>query len=46
MDVSTTGELLVANPMLEPDMTSLWHLHEPGVLANLAGRFARDEPYT
>jgi len=26
MDLATTGELLVANPTLEPDMTSLWHL--------------------
>jgi myosin heavy subunit len=40
------GELLTCNPSLEADMTSLWHLHEPGVLHNLRGRFERLEPYT
>ena len=40
------GALHPVNPTLEQDMTSLWHLHEPGILANLAGRFDRDEPYT
>lgn len=46
VDVAKQGELLAVNPNLEADMTSLWHLHEPGVLANLEGRFRRDEPYT
>lgn len=46
VDLAAHGELFTVNPSLEPDMTSLWYLHEPGVLANLAGRFARDEPYT
>ena len=27
-------------------MTSLWHLHEPGILHNLHGRFQADQPYT
>ena len=40
------GELLTCNPSLEADMTSLWHLHEPGVLHNLRGRFEKLEPYT
>jgi myosin heavy subunit len=46
IELSVHGELFAVNPTLEPDMTSLWYLHEPGVLANLAGRFAKDEPYT
>ena len=27
-------------------MTSLWYLHEPGILHNLKGRYAAAEPYT
>lgn len=46
IDMAKDGELFTVNPSLEPDMTSLWYLHEPGILANLAGRFALDEPYT
>jgi len=34
------------NPSLETDMTSLWYLHEPGILHNLKGRYAETEPYT
>ena len=44
--MATGGELLTCNPSLEADMTSLWHLHEPGVLHNLRGRFENLEPYT
>ena len=40
------GELLTCNPALENDMTSLWYLHEPGVLHNLRGRFDELQPYT
>ena len=46
VDMSQGGELLSCNPSLEADMTSLWYLHEPGVLHNLRGRFEQLEPYT
>eukprot|EP00966_Prymnesium_polylepis_P061153 1418150-Prymnesium_polylepis.1 len=46
VDLATHGELFTVNPGLEPDMTSLWYLHEPGILHNLRGRFELDEPYT
>ncbi|KAL1504450.1 hypothetical protein AB1Y20_010856 [Prymnesium parvum] len=46
VDVAHGGELPTVNPSLERDMTSLWYLHEPGVLHNLRGRFEEDEPYT
>ena len=46
IDMSITPELFTVNPTLEDDMTSLWHLHEPGILDNLDGRFDQDEPYT
>ena len=40
------GQLLTCNPSLEADMTSLWYLHEPGILHNLRGRYAETDPYT
>ena len=46
VDVSNGDALLTVNPSLEQDMTSLWYLHEPGILRNLNGRFELDEPYT
>ena len=52
VDLATDGSMTVSevlptcNPSLESDMTSLWYLHEPGVLHNLKGRYANVEPYT
>jgi len=46
IDMAVTPELYTVNPTLEEDMTSLWHLHEPGILDNLHGRFRLDLPYT
>lgn len=46
IDMAATPELYTVNPTLEDDMTSLWHLHEPGILHNLHGRFLADQPYT
>jgi hypothetical protein len=46
IDMAATPELYTVNPTLEDDMTSLWHLHEPGILHNLHGRFQADQPYT
>jgi len=46
IDMAEGGHLLTCNPTLEADMTSLWYLHEPGVLHNLHGRFDELEPYT
>ena len=41
------GQLLTCNRELEADMTSLWYLHEPGILHNLRARYATSsEPYT
>jgi len=35
------------NPTIMPDMTSLHHIHEPGILYNLKGRFlTQNLPYT
>ena len=30
IDMAVTPQLYTVNPTLEDDMTSLWHLHEPG----------------
>ena len=34
------------NPTWVPDMTSLPHIHEPGILHNLSERDAAKRPYT
>ena len=46
VDMRETPELYTVNPQIENDMTSLWYLHEPGILDNLRGRFVEDQPYT
>ena len=38
VDMNVTPELFTVNPTVEDDMTSLWYLHEPGILDNLRKR--------
>ena len=46
VDLAAGGEVFTVNPSLEQDATSLWYMHEPGLLHNLRGRFELDEAYT